>query len=35
MPKNQIIEIPALKVHQWLPEWDEVKFEDKGDEAKA
>ena len=23
-------EIPAIKVHQWLPEWDLVKFDDSG-----
>ena len=23
-------EIPAIKVHQWLPEWDQVKFDDEG-----
>ena len=23
-------EIPAIKVHQWLPEWDQVKFDDQG-----
>ena len=22
-------EIPAIKVHQWLPEWDQVKFDDQ------
>lgn len=27
-PKNQV-ELPSLKVHQWLPQWNDVKFIDK------
>ena len=28
--KQDMREIPAIKVHQWLPEWDLVTFDDKG-----
>ena len=34
MPEAPRQEIPALKLHQWLPEWDEVPFPEVGRRRK-